>query len=52
MVRKARKDAEKLEEEINEAERNAENNDPPTSPIDYEKVEIESNKDYHEHKIP
>ena len=41
MVRKARKDAEKLEQEINEAERNAENNDPPTSPIDYEKIEIE-----------
>jgi hypothetical protein len=39
--RKARKDAEKLEQQILEAEQNAENNDPPTTPIDYEKIEIE-----------
>jgi hypothetical protein len=41
MQRKARKDAEQLERDIDEAERNAENNDPPTSVIDYEKVELE-----------
>jgi len=41
MQRKARKDAEQLERDIDEAERNAENNDPPTSIIDYEKVELE-----------
>jgi hypothetical protein len=39
--RKARKDAEQLEKDIADAEKNAENNDPPTTPINYDSVEIE-----------
>jgi hypothetical protein len=38
---KAREDQQKFEKEMLEAQQNAENNDPPTTPIDYDKVEVE-----------
>jgi hypothetical protein len=39
--RKVRKDQEKKEQEILDAQKNADNNDPVTTPIDYELVEIQ-----------